>query len=72
MKLVLLSVLLNTLGKVVGSEKCVSAKCCWVDMPDGYCDITLPTDPMNVMARFFVKNLDEVDETKLSYTFTIG
>ena len=71
MKLLLLYVLLITAVGAAASETCSSEKCCLVDIPSGYCAITLPNDPMNIYTKLIVRNLEEVDEIKLSYTITI-
>ena len=71
MQLILLSVPLVIAARALASEKCSSERCCWVDMPPGYCGITLPNEPMNIWTRFIVKNLEEVNEAKQSYTITL-
>ena len=71
MQLILLLVPLITAGAALASEKCSSEKCCWVDMPHGYCGVTLPNEPMNIGTRFVVKNLEDVNEAKLSYKITL-
>ena len=55
------------------AETCANKSCCWLDIPPDYCGITLPTvePPMNIAARFIVKNLQEVDEANLSYIIDI-
>ena len=68
MKSILLCALLI---KAAAPEKCSSEKCCLVDIPSGYCAVTLPNNPMNIHTKLIVRNLEEVDETKLSYTITI-
>ena len=40
-------------------------------MPHGYCGISLPSEPINIGAKFLVYNLEEVDEEKLSYTINL-
>ena len=71
MKLNLLYVLLITAVRAAASVKCSSEKCCLVDIPSRYCAVTLPNEPMNISTKLIVRNLEEVDETKLSYTITI-
>ena len=65
----------------VSAETCGNKSCCWLDIPPNYCGITLPTvamkngneesSPMKIATRFIVKNLQEVDESKLSYIIDI-
>ena len=65
----------------VSAETCGNKSCCWLDIPLNYCGITLPTvamknaneesSPMKIATRFIVKNLQEVDESKLSYIIDI-
>ena len=57
----------------VSAETCGNRSCCWLTIPTDYCGITLPTDepPMKIATRFIVKNLQEVDEAKLSYIIDI-
>ena len=59
----------------VSAEGCGAQSCCWLKIPNDYCGITLPKiaveSPMDIAARFMVKNLQEVDEAKLSYIIDI-
>ena len=71
MQSILFVMLLVTAVRALASENCSSERCCWVDMPPGYCGITLPNEPMNIWTRFIVKNLEEVNEAKQSYTITL-
>ena len=71
---VFLVLLFITAAKSVSAAAtCDSKSCCWLDIPEGYCGITLPTDkpPMEIGTAFIVKNLQEVDEAKLSYIIDI-
>ena len=72
MKLILLSALLITAGQASRSEKCSSEKCCWVDIPDGYCGSSkLKDPPANISTEFYIRNLEEVNEAKLSFTMSL-
>ena len=72
MKLILLSALFVIYAsRRVASEKCTTENCCRIDLPNGYCGITLPTEPITITTRFLVKNLEEVNEAKLSYTISL-
>ena len=70
MKLILLSSLL--IAAAAASEKCSSEKCCWVDIPDGYCGSSkLEDPPANISTEFYIRNLEEVNEAKLSFTMSL-
>ena len=71
MKLILLAVLFMTNAQDVASEECISENCCHIDLPKGYCGLTLPNEPMDITSMLFVKNLEEVNEAKLSYTINL-
>ena len=71
MKLILLAALFMTNAQDVASEKCTSEQCCHIDLPEGYCGLTLPNEPMDITTMLFVKNLEEVNEVKLSYTINV-
>ena len=70
MKLILLTSLL--IAAAAASEKCSSEKCCWVDIPDGYCGSSkLKDPPANISTEFYIRNLEEVNEAKLSFTMSL-
>ena len=53
------------------SEICSSEDCCWIDVPDGYCSLSVPTEPMNIVSKITVNNLEEINEAKLSYNINL-
>ena len=69
--MILLSVVVIAAAQQVATEKCTSEDCCLIDLPRGYCGLTLPNEPINVGAKFLINNLEEVDEAKLSYTINL-
>ena len=71
MELSVLLLLWIAAASSVSAETCGNKSCCWLHIPHDYCGITLPTEPMNITTRFIVKNLQEVDESKLSYIIDI-
>ncbi len=71
MKLILLSSLLIA-AAAAASEKCSSEKCCWVDIPGGYCGSSkLEDPPANISTEFYIRNLEEVNEAKLGFTMSL-
>ena len=71
MKLCVVIVLLIIFERVSATEKCSSRKCCWIDIPDGYCGMALPTVGINIRNRFHIQDLEEVNESKMSYTIKL-
>ena len=71
MKLILFIVLVTS-AMALAIEKCSTGKCCLIDIPSGYCGMTLPTEPINIRNRIVIQNLEEVNEAKLSYTINLG
>ena len=71
MRLCVLIVLLSILEMISAIEKCSSRKCCWIDIPDGYCGMALPTEGINIRNRFHIQDLEEVNESKMSYTIKL-
>ena len=67
----MLYVLLTTFAKASASENCSTRKCCWIDIPEGYCGMSLPTKPITIVNKFDVQNLDEVNEAKMSYKINL-
>ena len=63
--------ILMTAAKSLASETYSSENCCWIDIPHGYCGISLPKDPMDIMTSISVQSLEEIDEVKLSYTINL-
>ena len=73
MKLSAFLLLWITAANSVSADTCGNKSCCWLEIPTDYCGITLPTvePPMKIATKFIVKNLQEVDEAKLSYIIDI-
>ena len=59
------------LVEVSAFQNCTSEKCCWVEIPEDYCSITLPTKPLDVWTRFNVMKFEEINEAKQSYTVNL-
>ena len=64
--------LFMTSAEGAASEICSSEDCCLVDMPKGYCGMSLPREPMKINTTITLRSLEEINEAKHSYTINLG
>ena len=69
----MLSVAIITISaaQAIKPANCTSENCCSIDVPQGYCGLVLPYEPISIGAKFLINNLEEIDEEKLSFTINL-